>query len=123
MERDDIQQEQYEEALRKLAEEKFSARRFDIYNREPMALRNIENDLLTHFADSGKLKEIIAMSFTRSVSETGHALNEAIRNLMYDDAIEEAKRELETKPSRKPLGDSTVAALAAVEKALAGIKK
>lgn len=122
-ERAAIEAEQYEEALRKLAAEKFNARRHAITTGDQVAMRNVENDLLTYFADSGKLKILIEFAFMQSYDTTGRVLLQTIKDMMYDEAIAEAKAELEAKPSRRPLGDSTVAALNAVEQALKHIGK
>lgn len=122
-ERAAIEAEQYEEALRKLADEKYNARRFSIYQQDPVALRHAENDVLTYLADSGKLKELIVHSLTTTTLRLGVEIDQILRDVFYNEAIREAEAELEAKPSRRPLGDSTVAALKAVEEALRHIKK
>lgn len=118
-----VYEERREEKMRELVNVRFHERRTAIIEGEATALRHIENDVLTFFADSGKLKELIKTALSDSNEHTGRDLLRLIKDVMYDDAQREIEAEFEVKPSRRPLGDSTVSALKAVEQALKGIKK
>jgi len=96
------------------------ARRDEVAAGDEVALRNLENDLLTHFADTGELRLLLRVLFTNSSDFTGRELMRIVKGMILADAEVQARADLQP-PSRRPLGASTVAALDAVALAAADL--
>lgn len=115
--------ERREFRLRDLVQKKWLKRRDEIAAGDMTAIRAAKNDLMTYFMDSQELESLILSAVTNPSNTTGREFLRVLKAMITAEATTEAEMELGPKPSRRPLGTSTVAGLDALGDALASLKE